>query len=74
MGWVHVSRKTTLSMDLELIFTLENIHFSRMCRKCTYIKSNSMCASVHTLSPISTQESSQTVNGPVSIILPELSG
>ena len=58
-----VSGKTTLSMDLELIFTLENIHLkSVICGK-----SNSMHASVHTLSLISTKESSQTVNGPVSI-------
>ena len=62
LGWMHVTGITTLSMDLEIIFTLENIHFkSDMCWKYTYIKSNAMCVSVHTLSPISTQESSQTV-------------
>ena len=64
--WVHVSGKTTLSMDLELNFTLKNIHF-KSCEKCTYIL-NSMCASLPTLSPIYTQECSQAVNGPISIL------
>ena len=56
-------------MDLELFFfTFKNIHFkSVMCEKCTQIKSNFMYARVHTLSNISTQESSQTDNGPVKI-------
>ena len=65
MGCVNVSGKKTLSTDSELTFTLEIINFkSVMCEKCihNYINSNSLCASVHTLSPISTQGSSQTVN------------
>ena len=26
-GWTNVGEKTSLSMDLEILFTLENIHF-----------------------------------------------
>ena len=41
----------------------EKIHFG----KCTQFKSNCMHVRVHTLSTISTQESSQTNNGPIKI-------
>ena len=77
--WVHFGGKNNSVNGLRINFNIgsirkeitvrrENIHFkSVMCVKCTYIKSNSTCSSVHTLSPISKQERSHTVNGPVSI-------
>ena len=78
-GCANVGEKITLQMDLEIFFTLDNLYFQSVtCGKCTLIRSNSICASVHTLSPISTHDSCQTVNGPVSIsksiIEPEFSG
>ena len=63
---VHVSEKTTFTVNgFRINFYIgKSTLKSVMCGKCTYIKSNSMCA----LSPIFTQESSQTVNGPISIL------
>ena len=69
--------KNTIPMDLDSHWKISTLSLS-MCRKCTHIRSNSMCALVHILSPISTQAGFQTANGTMSIskstIQPEFSG
>ena len=60
-----IEKTPPMDSDSELIFTLEYIHFKSVTwGKCKYKfqMSNSMCASIYRLSPISAQESSQAVN------------
>ena len=66
----NVGEKTTLPMDLEISLHWKISTLSPSCVGNVHILSQlyaCMRASVHTLSPISTHESSYDVNGPVSI-------